>query len=67
MEILTSITAPALIVWGDNDPVFPVSHAYTGREKLSNAEVHVLKNCGHMAQIEYPDQFNDIVGDFLAD
>jgi 4,5:9,10-diseco-3-hydroxy-5,9,17-trioxoandrosta-1(10),2-diene-4-oate hydrolase len=65
MEILSSITCPVLIVWGENDPVFPVSHAYTGREKLTNAQVHVLKNCGHMAQIEHPDQFNDIVSDFL--
>jgi 4,5:9,10-diseco-3-hydroxy-5,9,17-trioxoandrosta-1(10),2-diene-4-oate hydrolase len=67
MEVISSITFPVLIVWGENDPVFPVSHAYTGREKLKNAQVHVLQNCGHMAQIEHPDQFNDIVGDFLTD
>ncbi len=67
MEILSSITSPVLIVWGENDPVFPVSNAYTGREKLLNAQLHVLKNCGHMAQIEYPDQFNDMVNNFLTD
>jgi 4,5:9,10-diseco-3-hydroxy-5,9,17-trioxoandrosta-1(10),2-diene-4-oate hydrolase len=64
-EKLAAITAPALIIWGEDDPVLPVHHAGAGQSALRNAKLHVLKDCGHLPQLEYATRFNELVLDFL--
>ena len=50
-----------LIIWGEKDPFFPVSHAERMQNKMKNAELIVYKGVGHYAYIEETDKFvNDI-------
>ncbi len=65
-SLITAIQAPTLIVHGYDDKVIPVERSLKLLELLPNAELHVFKNCGHWTQLEYPDEFNKLVLDFLS-
>lgn len=58
------IQAPTLVVWGKQDRVVPVRHAYTARKLIPNARVHLFDHCGHTPQLEYPAQFNALLEAF---
>ena len=63
---LSNITAPTLLVWGENDTTIPLaeySHQYN--EIPNMEELEVIKKCGHIAPIEKPATFNRIVLRFL--
>jgi 4,5:9,10-diseco-3-hydroxy-5,9,17-trioxoandrosta-1(10),2-diene-4-oate hydrolase len=66
-ENLTGILAPTLIVWGEQDAILPVAHAYAGEKQIPNARLHIFDRCGHMPQLECPEEFNELVLEFLAD
>lgn len=63
---LSAIKNPTLIIWGRQDPVFPLQHAYIAEEKIPEAQLHIFDNCGHIPPIEYPEGFNKIVNDFIS-
>ncbi|WBX84144.1 alpha/beta fold hydrolase [Sphingosinicella microcystinivorans] len=65
-EDLGSLQNEFLIIWGREDRVLPLDSAFILMNKLRNAQFHVFPNCGHWAQWERADDFNRIVGDFLA-
>ena len=64
-QAIPTITAPVLIIWGRQDPVLPVEHAYMAVESLPNAQVHILDECGHFPMFEHPQVFNALVTEFL--
>jgi pimeloyl-ACP methyl ester carboxylesterase len=63
---LGGVTVPTLIVWGDHDAAVPVSHAYAAQKLIPNSEVRILKRGGHTPQVERPEEFNELVLDFLG-
>jgi len=60
------IEAPTLIIWGAQDPIIPVAHAHMAHQMIKNSQLHILDRCGHVAQIEKPEEFNQLVLDFLG-
>jgi pimeloyl-ACP methyl ester carboxylesterase len=62
---IQEVEAATLILWGENDRVIPPSHGVAGQKRMHNAVLHTIKDCGHMPQVEQPDEFNRIVLDFL--
>lgn len=54
-ERLPEITAPALIIWGQEDYVVPVEAASVFDERLPNSQKIVLDNVAHLPQREAPD------------
>jgi len=60
------IEAPTLIIWGVQDPVIPVAHAHLAHQMIRNSQLHILDRCGHVPQIEKPEEFNQLVLDFLG-
>jgi len=63
---LPQIRAPTLIIWGAQDKVIPVAHAYVGLKMIPNARLHIFEECGHLPMIERANEFNKLVLDFLA-
>lgn len=59
------IEAPTLIIWGAQDPVIPVAHAHIAHRVIKNSQLHIFDHCGHVPQIEMPEEFNQLVLDFL--
>ena len=54
---LHRIKVPTLIVWGDDDKIFPAPYAKAYGELIPGAKVEVLKDCGHVPQVEKLDAF----------
>jgi pimeloyl-ACP methyl ester carboxylesterase len=63
---LKSIPAPTLVVWGREDELILVARGEKFREGIPGAKLAVFEQCGHMPQVEKPDQSNRTVLDFLA-
>jgi pimeloyl-ACP methyl ester carboxylesterase len=62
---LASIPHPTLVVWGVKDRSVPVSQGINADKLLPNSRLELLENCGHSPCLEKPDQFNQILLDFL--
>lgn len=63
MQRLAEITQNCLIIWGKNDSWIPVEHGYRFQEKIPNASLAVIPQCGHVPQEEKPEAvFNLILG-----
>jgi pimeloyl-ACP methyl ester carboxylesterase len=56
---------PTLVVWGKQDRVFPVTHAHIAAQGIPDARLHIFERCGHWAQLEYFNEFNDLVAEFM--
>jgi 4,5:9,10-diseco-3-hydroxy-5,9,17-trioxoandrosta-1(10),2-diene-4-oate hydrolase len=63
---LANITAPTLIIWGEQDGLIPVAHAQAAAQGIPNSRLHVFDRCGHIPQREHADEFNALVLEFLA-
>lgn len=63
---LQSLGLPLLVIWGREDRILPVSHAYRASEEAPTASVHVFDHCGHWPQMEKANAFNCLVSDFLS-
>ncbi|MCC8938116.1 alpha/beta fold hydrolase [Bradyrhizobium sp. Arg68] len=59
------ITVPTLIITGDED--WPcLLPGILMKQSIPSAALAVMPNCGHAINIEEPDEYNRIVGDFLS-
>ncbi|MBV9783522.1 MAG: alpha/beta hydrolase [Acidisphaera sp.] len=65
LEEMRALTVPTLILHGDEDWPCLLPGVLMKRE-IRSAALAVMPNCGHTINIEDPDTFNRIVGDFLA-
>lgn len=63
---LGEITTPTMIVHGERDRVVPVAWARRAHERIAGSELHVFSDCGHWPSRERPEEFNRVVGGFLA-
>jgi pimeloyl-ACP methyl ester carboxylesterase len=61
---MKTLTAPTLILTGDED--WPcLTPGILMKQNIPTAALAVMPNCGHTVNLEEPDEFNAIVGDFL--
>ena len=63
---LSGLSAPALFMWGSHDKLIPCGFRRHVAEWLPEAEQIVLEGCGHVPQIERPDQTNGLLRRFFA-
>lgn len=63
---IEQISAPTLIIWGREDRVLPLDAAFLLLKLIPNADLHIFSKCGHWAQWERADEFNDLVTAFLG-
>jgi 4,5:9,10-diseco-3-hydroxy-5,9,17-trioxoandrosta-1(10),2-diene-4-oate hydrolase len=54
-----------LLVWGREDRVNPLDGALVALKLIRRARLHVFGGCGHWAQLERFDEFNQLVINFL--
>jgi pimeloyl-ACP methyl ester carboxylesterase len=64
---LDDIKVPVLLVWGREDNLVPVEDADEFERLIPNARKVILEDTGHVAMLERPHTFNDLVVDFLED
>lgn len=64
-EALSKIAAPTLLVWGAQDKLVPVEVGEAVRQVLPGARLEVISGAGHVIMWDQPEQFNQLVLDFL--
>ena len=64
VDDMKKLTVPTLVLTGDED--WPcLQPSLLMKQNIPTAALSVMPNCGHTINIEDPDQFNRIVGDFM--
>jgi 3-oxoadipate enol-lactonase len=63
---LEQLTVPTLVIAGEEDHVYPPSLARRMAERIRGAELVVLEGCGHLSNLEQPEQFNAALLAFLS-
>jgi len=56
---------PTLVVWGADDRIIPVSHAYRAQEALPHSHLVVFEGVGHFPHAEAPERFVHALVDFI--
>ena len=57
---------PIMAIWGDNDNIIPVAHAYAAQEARPESRLEVLPGVGHFPQVERPGEVVDLIDDFIS-
>lgn len=65
LDRLREIVCPVLVAVGEDDQVIPPRYSRRLAEHLCEARLVVLPGLGHAPPIEDPQQFNQLLGDFL--
>jgi pimeloyl-ACP methyl ester carboxylesterase len=63
---LHRISAPALIVWGEQDALNPVRYADEFGSAIAGSRVEVIPDCGHIPQVEQMETTLKLVQEFLG-
>ena len=63
---LAELSPPALFVWGSDDRLVPAAFKPHVARALPGVEQIVLEGCGHVPQIERPQQTNALLARFFA-
>jgi pimeloyl-ACP methyl ester carboxylesterase len=63
---LCGLTMPTLLVWGANDGIVPVSHAYTAAQLIPDCHLKVFEGCGHSVYREKLAEFCQVLSRFLG-
>ena len=64
--LLKSVRAPAMVVWGDDDKVVPISAGKRYLESLPDAHLEIVKSCGHAVDMEQPEALAKLVTNFIG-
>jgi pimeloyl-ACP methyl ester carboxylesterase len=62
---LSELRAPALFVWGTHDRLVPPAFSRHVRQWLPEAEQVTIDRCGHVPQVERPEETNALLLDFF--
>jgi pimeloyl-ACP methyl ester carboxylesterase len=65
VDQMAALSMPVLVLTGDED--WPcLQPALLMKQTIPTAALSVMPNCGHTINLEDPDQFNRLVGDFIV-
>jgi pimeloyl-ACP methyl ester carboxylesterase len=64
---VSRIKLPVAMIWGDRDDVTPLAQANDLRSLVPSATLRVMKDVGHIPQIEDPDAFNVALGEAIRE
>ena len=52
---------------GRDDKLIPLNFGERFHQEIANSRFRIIDNCGHMPQVERPDEFANAVLQFLSD
>jgi pimeloyl-ACP methyl ester carboxylesterase len=62
---LNELNIPVQLIWGANDPLFPIAHASRAQALIKYARLAIIDGAGHTPQAEKPEEFNRVLHQFL--
>jgi pimeloyl-ACP methyl ester carboxylesterase len=64
-HFLPAIAVPTLLIWGDHDAITPLNSGEIYQQEIRDSQLKVIKDCGHMPEMEKPEEFVHLVREFL--
>lgn len=64
-DYLSLINHPTLLIWGEQDLVFPPSVGEDLHRAIKGSELSIIKRSGHIPMWENPEEVNQVILDFL--
>ncbi|MDQ6876864.1 MAG: alpha/beta hydrolase [Candidatus Dormibacteraeota bacterium] len=64
-SVLSTIKAPTLLLWGEGDLRSPLSVAEQFHAAIPHSRLELIRDAGHVSNMERPDEFNQSVRRFL--
>ena len=62
---LNELKIPVQLIWGANDPLFPLEHAARAHSMIERSTLSVIEGAGHTPESERPEEFNRVLNRFL--
>jgi pimeloyl-ACP methyl ester carboxylesterase len=53
------------VLWADDDRVVPIEHGRLYAERIADARLQIVEDCGHAMYFEQTEAFADAVTEFL--
>jgi pimeloyl-ACP methyl ester carboxylesterase len=66
-EEIAAVTAPTLLLWGENDTLVPLSLGHVLQKEMPHARLVVLQKAAHVCMFDRPRDFDAAVLSFLTD
>lgn len=66
LSLLSDIRCPTQIIVGEEDVATPPTDARLMAGRIPRARLAVIPNAGHLANLEQPDRFNEVLERFLS-
>ncbi|TQK31163.1 alpha/beta fold hydrolase [Arthrobacter sp. SLBN-53] len=57
---------PVLAIWGEDDNIIPVDHAYSALQARPDCRLEILPGIGHFAQVEAPLEVIELIDEFIS-
>ncbi len=64
-ESFSKVSVPTLLIWGKNDKITPLWHAYFIKEKVAGAELQIMPGIKHNPHFESPEALAEKIIEFL--
>jgi pimeloyl-ACP methyl ester carboxylesterase len=58
-------SVPVQVIWGQEDPVIPVTHARAAHEAMPGSRLEIFEKSGHVPHHDHPDRFVEVVERFI--
>lgn len=65
-RITSKTEIPIMAIWGDQDAIIPLTHAYAAQQVRPDIRLEVLSGVGHFPQVERPGEVVELIEDFLS-
>ena len=65
-QLLGRVNIPTRIVWGREDRIVPLECAQLYHQAILGSDLVLIDNCGHVPQVEKPDEFVKTALEFMA-
>lgn len=64
---MNALRVPALLVWGEGDPLVPLQYAEAMQREIAGSRLVVIPRAAHVAMWDAPEEFNRIVLSFFEE
>jgi len=64
-KLYLTVGIPTLIIWGEDDRIIPVEHAYAAHTAIRGSWLEIIEGVGHYPHCEAPDRFVEALTEFI--
>ncbi|MCV3216577.1 alpha/beta hydrolase [Plectonema radiosum NIES-515] len=64
--VMKYVEMPTLLIWGEDDPLVPLSTAYRFKNFIKNSQLVTISHCGDFPHEEYPDIVASHILEFIS-